>query len=195
MDYSGQNINNWFVIRKLDERRAQNGSIVYECQCECGRIIIKTPNEMKLVSRCKTCAKRQYIGSLSKEFYSKIKRHANIRGISFDVTQQFLWDLYVKQNGKCALTGLDINFADSSIDHRRGKTSASLDRIDNDRGYDEDNVWWIHKTVNFLKHILFLGELIFLCRLIVKKFQNYKVPQSVLDKYNYKEEGETSHDN
>jgi len=41
------------------------------------------------------------------------------------------------------LSGLDISFT--------GKT-ASLDRIDNEKGYVEGNVQWVHKDINNMKH-------------------------------------------
>lgn len=62
-------------------------------------------------------------------------------------------DILTKQDCQCAYSGVDINF---NFGDRRIKTlrTASLDRIDSSKGYEKDNVQWVHKTVNFMKHRL-----------------------------------------
>ena len=55
--------------------------------------------------------------------------------------------IYLKQNKLCALTGHPINF--SRIYSK--KQIASLDRIDSNKGYIENNVQWVHKDINKLK--------------------------------------------
>ena len=50
--------------------------------------------------------------------------------------------MFLKQNKKCALTGLDIWFGISTKEKTHGKKeqTASLDRIDSSKGYTKDNV-------------------------------------------------------
>jgi len=45
--------------------------------------------------------------------------------------------------------------------------TASLDRINSVRGYEPDNVQWVHKTVNFMKQALSDKELLEWCQKIV----------------------------
>lgn len=48
----------------------------------------------------------------------------------------------------------------------RGETTASLDRIDSNRGYTQDNVQWVHKDVNKMKMDLNQQIFVELCRAI-----------------------------
>jgi hypothetical protein len=50
--------------------------------------------------------------------------------------------------------------------------TASLDRIDNTKGYEEGNVWWVHKEANRLKNNYTLNDLLYWCRLILDKHGN-----------------------
>lgn len=44
--------------------------------------------------------------------------------------------------------------------------TASLDRIDNSKGYEEGNIQWVHKDVNFMKRTYSQEYFIKLCTLI-----------------------------
>ena len=68
---------------------------------------------------------------------------AEKRGYEWAVTPKDLWDVWLFQDGKCAYTGIQLI---QGID-------ASLDRIDNDRGYVIDNIQWVHKDINRMKGI------------------------------------------
>lgn len=67
-------------------------------------------------------------------------------GYNMDIDKDFVWDLYNKQNGKCALTGWNIMFSPDNI-----KNTASIDRIDSDKDYTKDNIQLTHKIVNRCK--------------------------------------------
>jgi hypothetical protein len=86
------------------------------------------------------------VGDLPLSYYSSLRRGANggkgRKPIEFDVSIQYLWDLYQAQNGICWLSLLPIDFK---------SRTASLDRIDNSKGYIEGNVQWLHKDVNMMK--------------------------------------------
>ena len=85
-----------------------------------------------------------------------------------------MWQLYLKQNGKCNLTGWDIDFADGNKNHMKGGTTASLDRIDSSKGYVENNVQWIHKDVNFMKQEFTQDYIIKICKAIAEKNKSEK---------------------
>ena len=57
------------------------------------------------------------------------------REINIDI--QYTWNLFVKQDGKCALTGVDIRIGDSryGVEYH----NASLDRKDNSKGHIKGN--------------------------------------------------------
>ena len=77
-----------------------------------------------------------------------------------------MWDLFIKQNKKCALSGLDIEFSRKLKD---GTTTASLDRIDSSKGYIQNNVQWVHKDINRIKQNLDQEKFIELCKMVAKE--------------------------
>lgn len=70
------------------------------------------------------------IGELNIGKYNKIKQSAIKRKIEFNVSVDYLWNLFLKQNKRCAITNDVIH------DFK----TASLDRIDSSKGYIESNV-------------------------------------------------------
>lgn len=101
---------------------------------------------------------------ISKEVLSRIKRTAKGRKIAYseELTPKVLWDLYILQDRKCALSKLPIQFGR----YRKQEVTASLDRIDSSLPYRIGNVQWLHKKVNISKHTMQQNEFIDLCKLI-----------------------------
>lgn len=91
-------------------------------------------------------------------FINRIEVHARDKNRCYNLDKQFLWSLFLKQNRRCAISGLEIGFQDNP--------TASLDRIDNTKGYTELNVQWLHKDVNKMKSIFKQDYLISLCKSI-----------------------------
>lgn len=106
------------------------------------------------------------------QIYNRIKRGAESNGLNFNLSPKFLWDLYEKQNRLCALSGQPISFSTSS--KLRYKTTASLDRINSNKGYTEDNVQWVHKWVNLTKNKTSQSEFINWCNLITNHTTKHK---------------------
>lgn len=101
-------------------------------------------------------------------FFSAMRKGAAARNLEFTITIEQIWELFLSQNRKCALSGVDLNFAQNDKDHKAGLTTASLDRKDSKRGYTIDNVQWVHKWVNIMKQDMSDDELIGWCHLISK---------------------------
>ena len=108
----------------------------------------------------------QYCGymGLPGRYWTLIKKRAKKRGYIINISIQYGWDLYIKQNKKCALSGLPIMFAISN--KKSSETTASLDRIDSTKGYVEGNVQWVYKPINIMKNIYEQNYFISLCKLI-----------------------------
>lgn len=87
-------------------------------------------------------------GEISGRLFYSIKRHAIERNLLFLISLEQIWDLFLKQNRKCALSGIDLKFSSSA---RSSDGTASLDRIDSLKGYTVDNVQWVHKELNEMK--------------------------------------------
>lgn len=94
------------------------------------------------LKRQKTNAAK-YFEEIALSRFESYRKGAAIRGMVFEVEIQEVWDMFLRQNKKCALTGWNINFGK--------KQTASLDRIDSKKGYTSDNIQLIHKNINILK--------------------------------------------
>lgn len=99
---------------------------------------------------------------LSGRYWSSIKYNAAKRGISFceNFTIKDAWELFEKQNKKCALSKRDIYLYPAKKD----LNTASLDRIDSSVGYCKNNVQWLHKDINYLKGTMSNNEVINICK-------------------------------
>ncbi len=84
---------------------------------------------------------------------------AKKRNIAFNINIEYAWEIFLKQDKKCALSGVPIEFGNSY-----NKTiSASLDRINSKKGYIKDNIQWVHKHINIMKRDLSDEEFIKWC--------------------------------
>lgn len=119
------------------------------CKCECGneRIVRSANLTFNRTKNCGKCKWHGYGDIKYKQFYF-IRAGAKARNIKFDITIEYIWDLYIKQNRKCALSGIEIII---DRNYNRKNSTASLDRIDSNRGYIEGNIQWVHKDINYMK--------------------------------------------
>lgn len=99
----------------------------------------------------------QYV---SGKFYSNVKYEAERRGIDFDLTLDYMDGLIRGQKHKCYYSGLPIDAK------TRDCITASLDRIDSDKGYTKGNVHFVFKKINMMKWILSEEDFLFLCEQI-----------------------------
>lgn len=109
-----------------------------------------------------TCTVGQVSGTLT----TYLRRKARERKLAFELTEQYLWDLFLKQGGRCQFSGVPITLTtkrnkQNNID--RTILTASLDRIDSSQPYIEGNVQWVHKTVNIMKQSLSDAEFVDWC--------------------------------
>lgn len=149
----------------------------YRCKCLCGKEINISCNNLKNAKSCGCTTVRgrqhgRYKGyeDISGILWRRIQDNAKKRNLEINITPEILWNLFIKQNKKCALTNLDIHLASSS---RYDKNTASLDRIDSNKGYIEDNIQWVHKSINAMKLNLKQEEFIEFCHLVSIKHRGY----------------------
>lgn len=149
---------------------------LYTCKCDCGNISSRSSSELLSKGEHKSCwdCRNKFIsakkwggfGDISGDVFSSIKRHAATRSLEFGVTIEQIWELFLKQNRKCALTGIDLEFGRSKKGSYKKETTASLDRIDSNNGYYIDNVQWVHKEINKIKMDLNEQQFIEWCKLV-----------------------------
>lgn len=89
------------------------------------------------------------------------------RNLEFSVTVEYLWRLWESQGSRCALSGTPIDLPANLGTPAVTAATASLDRIDNSKGYIEGNVRWVHKVVNIMRNTLTDEGLRMWCQRIV----------------------------
>lgn len=105
-------------------------------------------------------------GDITGAFYYQIKSSAYIRNKEFNVSIETLDLLFKKSNYKCVYSGRPIRIGNSSRHKHPLTTTASLDRINNNLGYIEGNIQWVHKDINKMKQKYTHQEFIDMCGLI-----------------------------
>jgi hypothetical protein len=178
------------VINEIPRPVGKNyGSRWVKCECQCGNQV-EIAVEKLMYSNVRSCGclnKRRGAdspfwrgcGEISADFLSTYRRNAkggkreNRTKKNFDITLEYIWQLFVKQNRKCAISGVELSF-DYQGDrmtwkHREtNKITASLDRIDSSKGYVEGNVQWVHKCINIMKNDMNDAEFITWCKIVAK---------------------------
>jgi hypothetical protein len=99
--------------------------------------------------------------TISSHFWNHKKESAGVRNILFQLDLKDGRDIFLKQEGKCIYTDLNLNFGKNPI--------ASLDRINSKIGYVDGNVQWVHKTINRMKWVLPENDFLRWCWLISNK--------------------------
>ncbi len=151
--------------------KVYNKCTFWMCRCDCGKIKSIRKDALmkgKTVSCGCYCQEIHFKGykDISGEYWAAVKRGASSRALEFNITLEQVWNLFIKQNGKCALTGRPLvlarNYSKGAIDQ-----TASLDRIDSSKGYTIDNVCWLHKDINMFKAAMHSEDFIKLCYEVV----------------------------
>lgn len=167
----GQKFNKWTLIEHIGYDKYK--SPTWLCRCNCGsEHVVTIYNVTGGTSRqCKQCSvTRNYKkDTIPTPVWKTIVNNSKTRGRVLNISKEFAENLFIKQNKKCALSGLDIYFARSNKEYVKGLQTASLDRIDNSKEYNEDNVQWVHKHINIMKNTYDENYFIELCRIITNK--------------------------
>lgn len=183
----GQSFGYWEIAdEKLYTVTFNNKGAVYiAAKCiGCGDIHYMQMEAMRLAKAtdtggCRSCARIRNtpkgnahcnwkgVGEMPKSYVNNLIAAANRRGLEFNVSMEYMWELFLNQNRKCKISGVDLGWSRyGRRDFRDG--SASLDRIDSKLPYIEGNVQWVHKIVNEMKWAKNDAELIEWCKIIAE---------------------------
>lgn len=102
--------------------------------------------------------------TISMRYWFSVTSQAKKRQIDIDISVDDAYNKFVDQNGKCAISGMDIYF--KTLGQKATEQTASLDRIDSSKGYTKDNIQWVHKYINIMKWDLSQKEFIEWCTLV-----------------------------
>ena len=151
-DLSGQKFGKLTAIKRfVRETKSGAREAYWECKCDCGNTKNVRTNSLLVYENISCgCDKIQGFGEISGTYFWRLGFGARQRKLEFNISAEYIWNLFLLQNKKCALSGLPIKFHDGTQKDFKNQT-ASLDRIDSSKGYIEGNVQWVHKTINRLK--------------------------------------------
>ena len=159
------------------------------CECKCGKKIKAITGKLNygVITSC-GCKKLQNIKpkygedhwgwtgfkTVTGTMWNRIKHGAKRRNIEFNITIEYIQELIEKQQYKCAISGLPIYLARSSKELEDLINTASLDRINSDKGYIEGNVQWVHKTIQQMKWNANEESFFGMCKIITEYQESLK---------------------
>jgi len=173
-DLQGKQFDKWTVIERAKE--ISHPETKWKCRCACGKLgIVSSANLTSGTStQCRYCARQKLLGAkhpgwkgygeISGSAWHFIQQSATKRNLVFDIEISDMWDLFLKQNRRCALSGQWIRFA--SACSRQSEATASLDRIDSSKGYVLGNIQWVHKDINKMKTDFREDRFVELCKMV-----------------------------
>lgn len=140
-------------------------------------------NRGGLCTQCKDCQRARYYKErqriLNNDYLALkyklncalkgTRRRSKLKNSYNELDLEFLFYLWNKQSGKCALTGLPMTY---KFYEGRVNTNLSIDRIDSSRGYTKDNVQLVCMVANQMKNDLSQDELFRICELIINNKDN-----------------------
>jgi hypothetical protein len=181
-DLSGRRFGKLIVVSLTNERRGR--SIVWLCRCDCGTWknitgrplvagltkscgCLNSPETRSAREKAKSVALGGRYGEIPARYFRSLQKHAAKKGREFSLGKKDIWDMFLKQNRRCALSGVEIAFP--NFVRLRTSQTASLDRIDSSKGYTLDNVQWVHKDINKMKSDLTEQDFVEWCFKVASK--------------------------
>ena len=114
--------------------------------------------------QCKDCIRlsRQRRVNVNHEKYLKRAaqqlKHRRVKdGYQWTIDTQYIVDLWAEQDGKCAVSGLNMTHHRGAKD-KKMPLNASIDRINNAEHYVPNNIQLVCYQVNIMRHTLDVGE-------------------------------------
>lgn len=182
-----------FTVISDEVGRSKDQKILFKVKCSCGKeqFVRAYFLESGRQTCCKECRSKinyniaieqgkkvgfiklhhEGVGNFTKTAFNHFKRNAKKRNINWseELTIEYLYNLLLKQNKKCALTGLDIDLTElrKSSNVAFEFMTASIDRIDSTIGYEPGNIQWVHKDVNIMKNRFSEEHFKNMCQLVV----------------------------
>jgi len=179
-DRCGDTVHDWTILnteRLVGDRCYQ----LWEVECKCGfkRFIQPSTlfgkNSPKSCRKCNGGSKRgnnsphwKGVEEVPYSVLSKIRNTLNrSRVLECSISIDDLESQWVKQGGRCALSGIPLCFSEVQYTNpSKERGNASVDRIDSSVGYVSDNIQFVDKRINIMKQDMDQKEFIDLCKKI-----------------------------
>ncbi len=171
-------------LTAIKSLRSDKNRMIWLFKCDCGEEkeipLSYVTAKKRGIKSCGCLKNRPSVrwtgyGEISGTYWANIKRCAKkntsrrSRDIKFDITIKEAWELFLKQNRKCAITGVDLNFIRQYANKKKGEEqTSSLDRIDSNKDYTLNNIQWVHKIINKMKMEMNEKNFVKWCELVYK---------------------------
>ena len=133
----------------------------------CGSLIEPTGSNRSVCAKCRGAARVGNAGGTTEKYLAykitKAKYRAKTNKMEFNLTVEILNDIYEQQKGFCAVSGLPLLHTNEEADF-----SISIDRLDNDKGYTDDNIRLVCRRVNLMRNNLTTEMFDWWCKQIAK---------------------------
>lgn len=140
---------------------------LWRCSCDCGstKIVTTTYLTNGKTTSC-GCGLNRYgensynfsgLKEISGSKWYSIKQNAKSRNLTFTITKEQVLQLLKDQNYRCSLSNMKISFKDNT---------ASVDRIDNLKGYEIKNISIVHKDINIIRNKFDIDYFKSLCKCV-----------------------------
>lgn len=117
---------------------------------------------------CREChnAQKKLYKQSTPESYLYTRLNTGKR-VGVNLTKADLKDMWDAQQGKCLVTGMHMTYASRPMRDSTG-LNASVDRIDQSKGYEKGNVRLVCYRVNLMRHTGEDGDLLWWCKQIIE---------------------------
>lgn len=140
-------------------RQIKNGRNpnTFYCSISCAASSNNKNRSPETLSKLAMAAKTRFTGHNHNKtnpfgYYLKnAKCRQNRKREIFDIDEKYLQQLWLEQDGKCAITGITINHNSYNKNTTTTPQTASLDRIDQSLGYIKGNVQFVAVSINLGK--------------------------------------------
>lgn len=165
----------------------REGKLLCHCCKEYKDISCFTPNgnanpiRNNRKSVCRDCdAQNQRERNINLSSHLKLRKCLNFRyltargratrhNIPFNITLDYLLKLWNNQNGKCALSGIEMTY---ELNKGRTHTNVSIDKIDRTKGYTIGNIQLVCMACNQIKSDMPEDMMYYFCKHVVENYEN-----------------------
>ena len=162
----GQKFGKYSIVSGIVSFKNHYASIEVKCECGTQKFVDAFALCKNNSRQCSDCNNKKSgnlngrwkgLEEVPGSFFGRIQSSAKKRNLKVNITIEDVWELFLKQNKKCALSDLDISFSDKTV---------SVDRIDSEKDYIKENIQLVHKDMNLMKNYFNQQYFIEMCPLV-----------------------------
>jgi hypothetical protein len=176
--FAGAVFNQWTAIRFVSSQ-ANKCNRRWLCRCSCGneRIIMIGSIVSGHSKSCGCLRKPTKTEARINAIFKTIKRGSIKRRIPFNIEKSHIAALAEKQDWRCARTNIPL---DLLIKNKKRPFGPTIDRIDNSRGYEPDNIQLVCNLYNFCKNEYTDAEVLVFAKALVEHSSTPNSSKSIL---------------